>query len=252
MKMAHGVKRRGIETLEDEIEDIEETEKVFKEGLRIIFAMTDPAAIINEVLSNMIAHEKDKYMRLYMTIQKRAVLGLLAGESAYILFKILSSLAGLTRKESWELDALLLSGDDPEPETSEDDNDPENESNPFNVAILSLDDNAIKIILKEFHENVLLYALKPATTKVRKKFYDFMGRRQAAMFDEDIEYSGKGGRIEDAQQMILTFIQNIADYVPSNNAPRDFEKVGRYTSPVEEGDWENDRFVETGGTNEQE
>jgi flagellar motor component MotA len=119
MKLAHEAKRCGIESLEQEVEDIEETENVFKEGLRIILSTSDPAAIVNEILSNRIAHEKDKYVRLYMIIQKRAVLGLLAGESTYILYKVLSSLAGLTVKESWNLEALLLSGDDPEPEADE-------------------------------------------------------------------------------------------------------------------------------------
>jgi hypothetical protein len=206
MKMAHKAKRRGIESLGDEVEDIDETEKVFKEGLRLILDKADPA-LVNEILSNTIAHEKDKYMRLYMTIQKRAVLGLQNGESTYILSKVLGSLAGLTVKESRELDALLVSGDDPEPEpdTTEEDDNPENKSDPFNAAILSLDDTAIKNIMREFDTNVLASALNPATKTVRSKFYNSLSRRAAAMLGEDIEYIGNSGSKE-AQQKILAFI----------------------------------------------
>jgi flagellar motor component MotA len=58
IKLAKEAKRCGIESSEQEIEDIEEMEQVFKEGLRLIFAVADPAAIVNEVLSNMIVQEK--------------------------------------------------------------------------------------------------------------------------------------------------------------------------------------------------
>jgi hypothetical protein len=206
MKIAQEANRCGIESLADEVEDIEETEKIFKEGLRLILAVADPAAIVNEILSNMVAHEKDKYLRLYMMIQKRAVLGLQAGESTHILYKVLSSLAGLTVKESRELEALLFFSDDTEPETSEDDNNPENESNPFNAAILSLDDSIIKTIVNEFDSDVLASALTSSTEQVRKKIYNNMWRRRAAMLEEDIKYMGTNDRCEETQQMILSFI----------------------------------------------
>jgi hypothetical protein len=243
MKLAKEANRCGIEALEQEVEDIEETEKVFKEGLRLILYKAD-TVVVNEILSNMIAHEKCKYMRLYKTIQKRAVLGLQAGESTYILYKVLNSLAGLTVKESRKVDAWLFEDDD-EPETDAQEDENEGELSPFDAAILSLDDSAITIILKEFDTNVLVNALIPSTEKVRNRFYNIMWHREAAMLKEDIEYMGKGGRIEDAQQMILTFLQNLADYVPSNNAPRDFDKVGKFTSPhgdVYEGDFLGSKF----------
>jgi hypothetical protein len=244
MKLADKAKRCGIESLEQEVEDIEETEKVFKEGLRLILYNADPL-VVNEILSNMIAHEKCKYTRLYMTIQKRAVLGLQAGEGSYILHKVLSSLVRLTVKESRKLDALLFFSDDdePEPDAAEDDNNPENESDPFNAKIISLDDSASKIIVKEFDSIVLAHALSPSTKTVRRKIYNNMWRREAAMLEEDIEYMELGNRSEDAQQMILTFIQN--DYIPSNNAPRGFDNVGKFKwsdGSVYEGDFVGDKF----------
>jgi hypothetical protein len=166
-------------------------------------------------------------MRLYMTVQKRAALGLLAGEGTYVLYKVLISLVDLTPKERRKIDMLSLWDDaEPEPDASEDEN--EGELSPFDTAIISLDDIAVKIILKEFDTNVLANALNSSAKRTRKKIYNNMWRREAAMLDEDIEYMGKEGRSEDAQQMILTFIQNLADYVPSNTAPRSFDNVGRY------------------------
>jgi hypothetical protein len=159
LKLAHKVKLYGIESLEEEVEDIDETEKVFKEGLRLILAVPDPAAIVNEVLSNMIAHEKDKYMRLYMTVQKRAALGLLADEGTYILNKVLISLVDLTRKESRNLDTLLFTDNDAEsePDTTEDEN--EDELSPFDTVILSQNDTTIKTIAKKFDSDILAHAL---------------------------------------------------------------------------------------------
>ena len=107
MKLAKVAKESGIETLGQVVEDIEETEKVFKEGLRIILSVPDPAAIANEILTNMISHERDKYMRLYMTVQKRALLGIQAGEGPYILHKVLMSLVSLTPKETRKIDDVL-------------------------------------------------------------------------------------------------------------------------------------------------
>jgi hypothetical protein len=73
LKLAKVARESGIETLGHVVEDLEETEKVFKEGLRIILTEPENGAIANEILTNMTSHERDKYKRLYMTIQKRAV-----------------------------------------------------------------------------------------------------------------------------------------------------------------------------------
>jgi hypothetical protein len=49
-----------------------------------------------------------------------------------------------------------------------------------------------------------------------------MYKRHGAMLKEDIGYIGTG-RSEEARQMILTFLQNLDDYVPSKNSkPRGF------------------------------
>ena len=131
MKLANIAKRDGIESLGQVVEDFDETEKVFKEGLRLMLDVDDPAPLMNEILTNMTSHEKDKYMRLYMTVQKRAVMGIQNGEGSHILYKVLVSLVDLTPKEIRKIDYALFFKDEPEPEqdTTEVDNNPANESN---------------------------------------------------------------------------------------------------------------------------
>jgi flagellar motor component MotA len=116
MKLTNIAKRDGIECLERIIEDFDETEKVFKEGLRLIFDVEDSVPLINEILSNMISHEKDKYIRLYMTVQKRAVIGIKNGEGSHILHKVLLSLVDLTPKETRKIVNELFFKDEPKPE----------------------------------------------------------------------------------------------------------------------------------------
>jgi flagellar motor component MotA len=126
LKLAKVARESGVETLGHVVEDLEETEIVFKEGLRIILTEPENGAIADEILTNMTTHERDKYKRLYMTIQKRAVLGIQAGEGPYILHKVLMSLVNLTPKETRKIENVLFFSDEDEPATEEDNN-PEND-----------------------------------------------------------------------------------------------------------------------------
>jgi hypothetical protein len=51
LKLAKVARESGIETLEHVVEDIEETEIVFKEGLRIILTEPENGAIANEIIN---------------------------------------------------------------------------------------------------------------------------------------------------------------------------------------------------------
>ena len=104
-KLAFKAQEHGASSLDSETEDIDD--ELFKEGLRLVVDEVEPR-FIDEVLSNRIAHEKDKNIRLFKTIQKRAVLGIQAGENVRILMCVLQSLAGLTQKEEWKIKELLL------------------------------------------------------------------------------------------------------------------------------------------------
>ena len=78
------------------------------------------APLIDEIMSNRISHEKDEYTRLFKTVQKRAVLGIQAGENTYILYHVLASLPDLTHNEEQKIESLILR-DDINEEVLEDD-----------------------------------------------------------------------------------------------------------------------------------
>ena len=103
--LAAKAKEKGVASLEDEIEDIDD--ELFKDGLRFVVDEVEPR-FIDEIMSNKIAHEKDKQMRLLKTVQKRVVFGIQAGEHPYILLKVLCSYIDLTRKEEQKIEISLL------------------------------------------------------------------------------------------------------------------------------------------------
>ena len=105
MKLAAKSLKQGIASLEEEIEDIDD--ELFKQGLRFVVDGAEPR-IIDEIMSNRIAHEKDKEQRILKTIQKRAVLGIQAGESLRVFYHVLLSLPGLTPKEEKQIEKLVL------------------------------------------------------------------------------------------------------------------------------------------------
>jgi hypothetical protein len=218
------VKQRGITSLKNEVWDLDGS--VFKDGIILILDEADPA-IINEILSNKIAFEKDKYSQLFKTLQKRAIMGIQSGERLSILYKILNSAAGLTLDEENKIDVLMLTDineTEAEIEAQEAGGEPNNESNPLFAKILSLDDTSIKIILQEVNFNVLSAAFKQSSEKVRERFYKYLSKREEAMLREGIEYEGSDG-IEEAQQQLISFIEKIADYILSdNNVPHGFDK----------------------------
>ena len=87
--LADKSQQQGLLSLETEIEDI--ADEFFKQGLRFVVGGFD-SRIINEILTNRITHEKDKYSRLLKTVQKRAVLGIQAGEPFRVFYHVLKSI----------------------------------------------------------------------------------------------------------------------------------------------------------------
>jgi flagellar motor component MotA len=94
-----------IQSLENEVEDLDDED--FKMGLRLIIDGYDPK-ILDEILSNKISFEKDKYTRIYKTIVKRTVLGIHEGLNNRILFFVLLSMAGLSPKEERKIELEIL------------------------------------------------------------------------------------------------------------------------------------------------
>ena len=109
MKLAAKSMKQGIASLEEEIEDIDD--ELFKQGLRFVVEGTAPR-LIDEIMTNRIAHEKDKRQRILKIVQKRAVLGIHAGENFRVLYNVLKSLPGLTPKEENKIDMAILFADD--------------------------------------------------------------------------------------------------------------------------------------------
>ena len=120
LKFNEKVKKHGITSLEEEIEDLDDED--FKTGLRMLVDGVNPG-IIDEVLSNKLSFEKDKYMRIYRTIAKRTVQGMQEGLNSRTLFYVLLSLAGLSPKEQREMERIVVSAlYDSQSESSEDEN----------------------------------------------------------------------------------------------------------------------------------
>jgi len=98
----------GISSLENEIYDLDDND--LRMGLRFVIDETE-SSVINEIFSNKIAFEKDKYSRQLLTIKKRAVLGIRKQERFSVFYYVLNSYANLTPKESDKIDLLILFDD---------------------------------------------------------------------------------------------------------------------------------------------
>jgi flagellar motor component MotA len=109
MKLSAKALQHGIASLENEIEDI--GDELFKQGLRFAADGTEPR-LIDEILTNRTAHEKDKNMSILKTVQKRAVLGIQAGETYRELYNVLKSIPCLTQSEEDKIDDIILFADD--------------------------------------------------------------------------------------------------------------------------------------------
>ena len=104
IKLADKSQQQGLLSLENEIEDI--ADEYFKNGLRLVVDGT-ATRLIDEIMTNRIAHEKDKYTRILKTVQKRAVLGIQAGESFRVFYNVLKSIPPLTEKEDAQISTAL-------------------------------------------------------------------------------------------------------------------------------------------------
>ena len=77
--LAEQAKKDGLKSLENEIFNFDETEKVFSDGLVLIIDNVAPH-IVDKTLSDIITQENDEYLQHYQTIQKQAILRIQAGE----------------------------------------------------------------------------------------------------------------------------------------------------------------------------
>ena len=103
VKTASGVaakaRREGLLALDGDVDREKAAQRdIFHHGLQ--FAVDGVAyEIIDKILSNIIAQEKDDYSRTFKTIQKEAVLNIQQGFNLKILYYILNSYTDLPIKD---------------------------------------------------------------------------------------------------------------------------------------------------------
>jgi len=91
LNCAEKARREGLLALEEGLDQEKADERdIFVYGLGFVVDGTD-SVLIEKILSNIIAQEKDEYSRILKMIQKEAVLGIQEGLNPRILFHLLTS-----------------------------------------------------------------------------------------------------------------------------------------------------------------
>jgi len=91
LNCAEKARREGLLALEEGLDQKKAGERdIFVYGLGFVTDGTDNV-LIEKILSNIIAQEKDEYSRILKTIQKEAVLAIQEGLNPRILFHLLTS-----------------------------------------------------------------------------------------------------------------------------------------------------------------
>jgi hypothetical protein len=84
-------RKEGLLSLEDGIDHLKAAERdIFMYGMRFVVDGTD-STILDELLTNIIRHEKDTYGSLLMTIKKEAVLAINERSGYWLTVHLLSS-----------------------------------------------------------------------------------------------------------------------------------------------------------------
>jgi flagellar motor component MotA len=91
LNCAEKARREGLLALEEDFDQEKiDARDIFAYGLSFVVDGID-SVLIDKILSNIIAQEKDEYSRILKTIQKEAVLAIQEGLSPRILFHLLTS-----------------------------------------------------------------------------------------------------------------------------------------------------------------
>jgi flagellar motor component MotA len=99
VQLSEKARREGLLTLEEMIDSEKIYQRdIFEFGLRVVIDGTD-SQIINDILSNIINQEEDKYTKKLMEIKKEAVLLIQAGDNPRIISYKLNSLTDITFKD---------------------------------------------------------------------------------------------------------------------------------------------------------
>jgi hypothetical protein len=226
LELAEKARREGLLMLEGGLDTEKVMERdIFEYGIEFVVDGTD-SAIIEKILGNIIAQEKDEYTHRYKTIQKEAVLEIQQGVNPGILYSILNSFTDIPLNEDKVY--AEINGDDSDSPNEDTDSqmqngdliedDPElaeavkNHTFVFEY-IARLNDPAIQKILRETDYQDLAKALKAASPEARNKVFKNVSKRAAAMLKEEMDYMGPVHRndAEEAQQKIINTILHFVD-----------------------------------------
>jgi hypothetical protein len=234
LALAEKARREGLLMLEGGLDPEKiKARDIFEYGIKFVVDGTD-SSLIERILDNIIAQEKDEYTRRYKTIQKEAVLEIQQGCNPKILYFILNSYTDISLNEDKGYakissdDSYSLDSDEGMDDLADDDLPDENpdivEEHPELVEavknqsfvfeyIARLNNPAIQKILRETDSQDLAKALKLASEEVRKKIFKNVSKRAAAMLKEDMDYMGPVRRsdAEEAQQGIISTIMHLAE-----------------------------------------
>ena len=102
LRLAVKARREGILVLDGDVDREKAEERdVFHYGLSFVIDGV-ASEIIEKILSNIVAQEKDEYTRILKTIQKEAVMGIQAGDNPKLLHCVLNSYTDLPIKNEEE------------------------------------------------------------------------------------------------------------------------------------------------------
>jgi len=232
--LSEKTRREGLLALEELI-DLEKANQrdILEYGLRFSIDGTD-AAVIRDILSNIIKQEEDKYKRLIMEIKLEAVLSIQAGENPRIIAFKLNSYTDLTLTDDQiiskfddimkdekgalsenEIDAIL-SGNNCINASVTEENQNKNSLKPelidFNILGV-MEDGSIQRILREVDSIMLAKALKAANRDTYKAVLRNMSRRAAKMVIDNMTYLGpvRLTDVEEAQNNIVKIIRHLED-----------------------------------------
>jgi hypothetical protein len=228
LALAEKARREGLLTLEDSLDREKINGRdIFEYGIKFVVDGTAPE-IIEKILGNIIAQEKDEYTRCYKTIQKEAVLEIQQGFNPEMLYSILNSFSDIPLNEDKVYTDIHSdmdeSTDDQEGTDSQEQNndiieeDPElaeaikNKTFAFDN-IARLNNPAIQKILRETDSQEIAKALKAASEETRKKIFKNISKRAAAILKEEMDYMGPVRRsdAEEAQQGIINTIMRLEE-----------------------------------------
>jgi hypothetical protein len=223
LQLSKKAKKEGLLALEKMINHEKLMQRdILEYGLRFVVDGTD-GLVINDILSNIIKQEDDKYTRRLMTIKAEAVLSIQAGDNTRIMAYKFNSFTELSLENDPIVREIMNEND--KGRLSPDEIDSLIEGIPVIIddktialtyfdVLGSLDDWSIQKILREIDSYELAKALKSVKKDVLRAVLRNMSKRAAIMLIEDMEYMGPvmAKHVQEAQNHIVEIIRQLETF----------------------------------------